>query len=355
MNNSHLQTVTLAELAAMTDSKLQGPSEYVITGIDELSSATANEVSFLANPRYIKAMQTSEAGAIFIAPENAVGLDRNLLITANPSAAFQKAIEIFCHLDKKKSHFEGIHPSAVIDSSVKLGKNVTIYPYAVIDQGVNIEDESIIGMGVFVGAGSQIGKNCTIHAHVTIREGTIIGNRVIIQPGAVIGSCGFGYIPQANGTHLKLEQFGCVIIEDDVEIGANTTVDRARFKATIISKGTKIDNLVQIAHGVFIGKNNVIIAQTGFAGSSETGDQVLVAGQSAVTGHINICAGAQIAGRSAVTKNITEPGQYKGEPAIPLKEHQRQQVHVRWLSKYTQRIEELEKRLSMLEQSHPSN
>jgi UDP-3-O-[3-hydroxymyristoyl] glucosamine N-acyltransferase len=187
-----------------------------------------------------------------------------------------------------------------------------------------------------------------LHPHVSIREECIVGNRVILQPGCVIGSCGFGYTTNREGKHQKLQQLGKVIIEDDVEIGANSTVDRSRFKSTIIKQGTKIDNLVQIGHGVVIGEDNIIVAQTGIAGSSQTGKHVTLAGQVAVAGHLKICDKVVIAGRGGVAKSIETPGTYGGYPLLPLNDYNRMLVHMRNLENFAKKIKELEKKLESI-------
>ena len=186
---------------------------------------------------------------------------------------------------------------------------------------------------------------------MTIRERCRVGDRVILQPGVVIGGCGFGYLTNAQGKHAKLAQVGTVIIEDDVEIGANTTVDRARFKSTRIGKGSKIDNLVQIAHGVQVGTDNIIVAQTGIAGSTELDRNVTIGGQVAIAGHLHIGAGTMIAGRSGVTKSLSPGGKYGGVPARPIVEHNRNSVHLSNIEEYIERIKQLEKRLEQFEKT----
>ncbi|MBI5274463.1 MAG: UDP-3-O-(3-hydroxymyristoyl)glucosamine N-acyltransferase, partial [Chlamydiales bacterium] len=208
---------------------------------------------------------------------------------------------------------------------------------------------TIIHANVCIQANVSIGNNCVIYPQVVIREGCEVHHRVVLQPGAIIGSCGFGYLTNEKGEHIKLNQIGIVIIEDDCEIGSNTTIDRARFKATRIRKGTKIDNLVQIAHNVEIGEHNIIIAQTGIAGSSKTGKYVVMGGQVGVTGHIDIADFVQIATRSGISKSITEKGAYRGSPAIPLNDYNRYKVKVRNIAEYVKRIEQLEKRLAAME------
>lgn len=344
--------ITLKELAELTHSKLIGDPTHQIDDVADLETATENDVSFLANPRYLQAMKKSEAGAIFITKEIFEGqrdcIEKNFLIHDTPSDAFQKAIEFFHPKMDKPSGFEGTHSTAVIHPTSTLGKNVTICPYAVIDRNAVIGDGTFVGASVYIGPETTIGKDCIIHAHVTIREQCQIGDRVILQPGAVIGSCGFGYTTDKRGVHTKLNQVGGVAIEDDVEIGANTTVDRARFKKTRIGVGSKIDNLVQIAHGVIVGHHNIIVSQTGIAGSTETGRNVVLAGQVAVAGHIKLDDGVTVSACSGVSKSIPK-GTYGGVPVMPIQQYNRNSVFLRNIESYINQIKDLDKRIQALE------
>lgn len=341
---------TLAELATYTNAQLIGNPAHTISGIADLDSASMEDASFLANPNYEKAMKASNAGVVFIAPDTKLIEGRNFLITQTPSKDFQKLLEAFIEEEENQtSGFEGIHPSAVIHPSAKIGIDVTIGPHAVIDKNVIISHNTIVSAGCYIGSGSSIGHHCLIYPNVTIRECCSIGNNVIIQPGAVIGSCGFGYLTDEQGHHTKLNQIGTVIIEDDVEIGANTTIDRSRFKSTEIRQGSKIDNLVQIAHGVIIGKHNIIVSQTGIAGSSETGNYVVIAAQAGVAGHLFITHKTMIAAKAGVSKSITTSGNYRGIPAVPIAEFNRNSVYLRNIEKYIDRIKALEEQLMQLQ------
>lgn len=342
---------TLAELATETRSRLIGDPQHTIINVADLESAGPEDASFLANPLYEKAMLNSKAGVVFISPQVAPVQGRNFLITDNPSRAFQYTLELILgNLIEHQSGFPGIHHTAVVHETAKLGKNVAIGPYTVVDKNSSIGENTTIGSGCSIGVNVTIGSNCFIHPHVTIRECCQIGNQVILQPGAVIGACGFGYTTDNRGRHTKLNQVGIVIIEDDVEIGANSTIDRSRFKATIIGRGTKIDNLVQIGHGVIVGEDNIIVAQTGIAGSSKTGKHVVIGGQVAVAGHLSIVDKVMIAGRSGVSKSIVESGKYGGLPVMPLNDHNRNNVYLRNIEKYVNQIKELQRRIEELEQ-----
>lgn len=336
----------LKDLAAILAAQIIGDPDYLITGVNTLDEASERDLSFLANPRYLDAMKRSKSGAICIDAQSAREEGKNYLICENPSSAFQTIIESF-H-PPSESGFKGIHPTAVIHESATIDQTATIGPHVVIDQGVTIGARTIIAPHASIGFEAQIGSDCILHPNTTVRERCLIGNRVILQPGAVIGSCGYGYIQDKFGRHIKLEQLGIVILEDDVEIGANTTIDRSRFKATIVRTGTKIDNLCQIAHNVEIGQHNIMAAQTGVAGSAKTGKYVMLGGQVGIVGHVEIEAMTMIATRSGVSKSL-KTGKYRGAPAIPIAEFNRQEVHVRKIAEYATRIKVLEQKLALLE------
>jgi len=343
------QGFSLAELAARHAAQLAvqlvGDPSQRITGVNTLEEATSVDASFLANPRYKEAMKQSKAGVICIDSQTPLIEGKNYLVSSNPTLLFQNIIALIYGASSAKSGFEGIHPTAVIHETAQIAPNVTIGPHAVIDRNVKIGAGSSIGPNVSIGFEVEIGTACQIHPNCTIRERCRLGNRVILQPGVVIGSCGFGYTLDSQGRHIKLEQVGIVVLEDDVEIGANTTIDRSRFKETMIRKGTKIDNLVQIAHNVEIGPHNVIAAQTGIAGSSKTGKYVMMGGQVGIVGHVELDDEVLIATRGGVSKSLKK-GKYRGSPAVPLMEYQRQEVHVRKLEEYVERLKKLESQLS---------
>lgn len=345
------KTYTLAEIAEETKSQLKGNPNLIITGVADLETATEKDVSFLANPRYERAMQDSHAGAVFVSHSTPLTENRNFLVTENPSIAFQKLIEAFYGHKSKLSAFNGIHPTAIIHETSRIGQHVTIGPYAVIDQHATIGDGTTIGTGCYLGPYTSIGTDCLLHPGSIVREQCSIGNRVIIQPGAVIGSCGFGFTTDKQGHHTKLSQVGTVIIHDDIEIGANTTIDRARFKSTVVGRGTKIDNLVQIAHNVAVGEHNLIVAQSGIAGSTTTGRNVVIAGQVAIAGHLKLVDGVILSARSGVSKSLLKPGKYGGAPAFPMDQYNRNTVQIRNIATYIEEIKTLQQRIADLENS----
>jgi len=340
--------LSLSQLAQLTNAKLHGNPEHIISSVADLESATESDASFLANSRYTSLLDKTRAGVICVDHTTALTEGKNYLICKDPSHTFQQIAKALLG-DRKSTGFLGIHPTAIIHEKAQIGKNVSIGPYAIIDQDAEIGDHTSIGPFAYVGVGAFIGKSCILYAHSVIREYCSIGDRVILQPGAVIGSCGFGYITNEKGEHVKLEQLGNVILEDDVEIGANSTIDRARFKTTKICKGSKIDNLVQIAHNVEIGEHNILASQTGIAGSTKTGRYVMMGGQVGIIGHLEITEFTQIGSRGGVGKSLKKSGKYAGSPVMPLAQHNRVQVHLRNLTTYVKRIETLEKNLAKLE------
>lgn len=339
---------TLQELATLTGSKLIGDPNHRISGVEDLETAGPQEASFLANPRYRSLLGTTRAGVICIDPDSPRVEGKNYLLSSSPTAIFQKLIELFGKDKLPASGFTGIHPTAVIHPSATLSPDVTVGPHAVIDAGCRIGTKTYIGPHVVLCAGVAVGSSCYLHPHVTVREGSILGDRVTLQPGCVIGSCGFGYTTDAQGKHQKQHQMGIVILEDDVEIGANTTIDRARFKETRICRGTKIDNLVQIGHNSVIGPHNLIVSQTGISGSVTTGKYVVMGGQTGVVGHLEIADGAMFAARTGIKKSIKSAGKYGGNPAIPLTEHNRNQVYLRNIHELASKLRELETKLNSL-------
>ncbi|CUI16528.1 UDP-3-O-[3-hydroxymyristoyl] glucosamine N-acyltransferase [Candidatus Protochlamydia naegleriophila] len=343
------KSFNLQELATITNCKLVGNPTHLIRNVADLENASSEDASFLANPRYLQAMKDSKAGVIFIDSQAPLVDGKNYLVSEQPSRAFQQLVDTLFPQRVHPSGFTGIHPTAVIHDTAQIADGVTIGPQAVIDEGVVIGAHTFIGAGSYIGACTQIGQNCLIHPRVVVREDCWIGNRVILQPGCVIGSCGFGYLTDKQGRHVKLNQVGNVRIEDDVEIGANATIDRARFKSTVIGQGSKIDNLVQIGHGVSIGPYNIIVAQSGIAGSTTTGKYVVLAGQVAVAGHIHLADGVTVAGKSGITKSLPA-GKYGGIPAVPIADYNRNQVFLRKIETFVNQLKGVEARLQKLEE-----
>ena len=335
---------TLKELAALCGGELRGgdPAQK-ISGAASLSEAGPGEITFYADPRYMARLRKTGASALFVPLDFSEQTDAAQIHVANPSKAFEQVV---LKLAPKPIVFAaGIHPTAVVDPTAKIGEGVSIQPHAVIDSGAVIGDNTVLGAGSYVGQESRIGASCLIYPNVTIRERTQIGARVIIHSGAVIGADGFGF-EFVDGQYKKIPQIGIVQIDDDVEIGANTTIDRARFGRTWIQEGVKIDNLVQIAHNVIVGKHSIIAAQTGISGSTRIGEKVMMAGQVGVIGHLTIDDNTVIAAQSGISKDLPG-GAWFGSPAVPLAEAKRQIAWIHRLGKLFDRVKALEKKLRL--------
>ena len=336
-------TFTVTELAALSGGELVGNSTLKITGAASLSEATPGEISFFTDRKYIGLLRKTRASAIFVPSDFAEPINAAQIRVSNPTKAFEQVLLKFA--PERITFAPGIHPSALVDRSAQLGERVSIQPLAVIEPGAKIGDDTIIGAGSYIGHETVIGSACHIYPNVTIRERSRVGSRVIIHSGAVIGADGFGF-EMVDGRHQKIQQLGIVQIDDDVEIGASTTVDRARFGRTWIQQGVKIDNLVQIAHNVVIGKNSVIVAQTGISGSTRVGERVMMGGQVGIVGHLEIADGSMIAAQSGITKNLPG-GVWFGSPAVPFPEAKQQIALIHRLRKLFARVKEIEKKLGL--------
>src|SRR5438552_8633166 len=325
----------------MCDGKLIGDPARQITGAASLVEAIDGEVSFFNNPKYGAHLRKTRASAVFVPADFSEQIPAAQIRVSNPAKAFEQVVLKLAPKPIKVA--PGIHPSAIVDPSVKLGTGVSIQPHVVIEKGATIGDFTVIGAGSYVGHETIVGENCIIYPHVTIRERTRIGSRVVIHSGAIIGADGFGFEP-AEGRYEKVPQVGIVQIDDDVEIGANTTIDRVRFGRTWIQAGAKIDNLVQVGHNVVIGKDTVIAAQTGIAGSVRIGKRVMIGGQVGIIGHIEIADGTLIGAQTGVSKNLNG-GVWWATPSVPLKEAKVQLAWVRRLGEFFERIKKLETKL----------
>nr|WP_234407901.1 UDP-3-O-(3-hydroxymyristoyl)glucosamine N-acyltransferase [Massilibacillus massiliensis] len=335
--------MTLREIAKLVDGNILGETEITITGVTNLDNATANDITFAVEP-HIAQGETCHAAAVII-PDTITTYKKPAICVANPRAAFTKLLEVFTPPLKIKHE---IHSTAVIGENVTLGKNIAIMPYVVIDDDAVIGDNVILYPHTYVGQGAEVEEGSTIYPNVTIREFCKIGKRVIIHSGAVIGSDGFGFIT-TKGKHSKVPQVGNVVIEDDVEIGSNTGIDRATTGSTRIKRGTKVDNLVHLAHNVVIGEDGLIVAQTGIAGSTKVGDHVTFAGQCGCVGHITIGDDCVFVARSAPINDVPAGSYYGGFPARPHKEWLRITAAANKAADVAKKVRELEKRLAQLE------
>ncbi len=335
----------LSEIARLTGAQLSGHAEGEITGVAPIEQAKPGDLTFLANPRYARFVENTRATAIFVPPGQWKS-PAVLLTVDNPYFAFTQVLQKLFPL--ALSQPEGVHPTAVLGENVCLGERVSIGAFVVVEDHVTLGEGTTLFPHCFVGRQSQIGRACTIYPNVSIREKTRIGDRVIIHSGTVIGSDGFGFAPK-EGVYHKIPQIGVVVIEDDVEIGANCAIDRAALGETRIGRGTKLDNLIQVAHNVQIGENTVIAAQTGISGSTKIGRQVVIGGQVGFVGHITVGDKAMFGAQAGVTKSVPQGVVFSGYPAREHKHQLRIEASLQKLPDALKHLRELEKRLAELE------
>lgn len=336
---------TLGEIAQFVKGELVGDASLEICGVAGLQEAQKGEISFLANPKYKNFLKSTQASAVITNEKIENSLPFALIKHPNPHLAFSQVVKLF-YPEKRDYHTE-IHPTAILGKNLKLGESVHIAAYVVVEDEVQIGNRTAVLSGCFIGEKSKIGENSLIYPNVTIRENTIIGNNVIIHSGAVIGSDGFGFAFDGK-VHQKIPQIGNVIIEDDVEIGANVTIDRAALGSTRVGQGTKIDNLVQIGHSVEIGENCILVAQVGIGGSTKLGKYVTLGGQAGLVGHIEIGDGASVGAQGGVTKSIPAGTVVSGYPAREHKKAKKIEASLSFLPAYIERIKRLEKEVEQL-------
>ncbi len=334
------------QIATLLKGQVEGNPEVLVDQLSKIEEAGQQSLTFLSNPKYEHFIYESEAGIIVINEQLILQkpVKSTLIRVKNAYTAFTELLKIY---DEIRNEIKGIDEQVYIHETSKIGNNPYIGAFAYIGKNVEIGDNVKIYPQVYVGDNVKIGDNVILFPGAKVYRECIIGNRVIIHAGSVIGSDGFGFAPQENGTYDKIPQIGNVIIEDDVEIGANTVVDRATLGSTKISKGVKLDNLIQIAHNVEIGNNTVIAAQTGISGSTKIGEQVVLGGQVGVVGHITIAKGSQVQAQSGVNRSILEDNKkWGGSPAFPYNNELRSQVLYSKLPELEKRIAELEKQLN---------
>ncbi len=337
---------TLKELAQIVGGKVIGDAKVEISGVASIDEAKTGEITFIANPKYLSKLTQTKASAIIVSPE-VTQAEKPLLSVTNPYLAFAKVVSLFSsHPYRPK----GVDPHAWVSPTAQLGRDLTIYPFVYIGDRCRIEDRVTLYPGVAIGEDSSIGEDSIVYSNVSIYSRTVIGKRVILHSGVVVGSDGFGYVKEGR-KNVKILQVGSVEIEDDVEIGANTTIDRAALGKTVIRRGVKIDNLVQVAHNVVIGEDSIIVAQVGISGSTKIGSNVTLAGQVGVVGHIEIGDNVMVGAQSGVAYDLAPNQAFSGTPAIPHREWLRT-VSVfpkmpqmrKTLLDIEKRVEELEKR-----------
>jgi UDP-3-O-[3-hydroxymyristoyl] glucosamine N-acyltransferase len=338
--------VPLAKLATDLGATLIGDADHVVVGVRPLATAESEHLSFLHNPKYVDEARSSAAGAILVAdPATVPG--RNLLVCDEPYLALARALELFYPVQRPEP---GIHPSAVVADDVELGEGASVGPLASVAAGSRIGKRTVVGAGCILGPDVVVGDDCLLHPRVVVEDRCRIGDRCIVQSGAVIGSDGFGFAT-VDGLHHKVPQVGIVVIEDDVELGANVCVDRAALGETRIGRGTKVDNLVQIAHNVRVGEHCLLVSLVGISGSTEIGHHTVFAGQAGSAGHLKIGSGVVVAARAAVFKDVPDGTTVAGAPARPHREWLKANANLQRLDGLRQKVKELEKRLAEIEES----
>jgi UDP-3-O-[3-hydroxymyristoyl] glucosamine N-acyltransferase len=335
---------TVRQIAQLLNGHIEGDPEIMVTGLSKIEEGLPGTLSFLANPKYTSYIYTTRASVIIVnktfTPEQP--LASTLIRVDDPYTSFARLLDLYDH---SKSLTSGISRYAVISASARLDEDVYVGDLACIGEEAVIGRHVKIFPQVFIGDRVQIGENTLIYPGVRIYPGTVIGKNCIIQSGVVIGSDGFGFAPQADNQYKKVSQIGNVIIEDNVEIGANTTIDRATLGSTIIRKGVKLDNLIQIAHNVEVGENTVIAAQTGISGSTKIGKNCMIGGQVGIIGHLIIGDNVKIAAQSGISSNIKDGEVVMGSPAFGIAKYRKSYVHFRNLDKSIKKLEDLEKLL----------
>jgi UDP-3-O-[3-hydroxymyristoyl] glucosamine N-acyltransferase len=339
-----LPTRTLKELAEYLGGSIRGDENVTVNGLAPLESAGSDKITFLANPKYAAKVADTLAAAVLMAP-GGESFGRNVIELPDPYLGFAKLLTLFYTRPHPPL---GVLPEANVGTQVTLGEDISVYPGACIGNNVTIGERSVIHSGSVIYEGTVIGDDCVIHANVTIRERCRIGDRCIIQPGAVIGSDGFGYAPDGQA-YYRIPQIGIVVLEDDVEIGANCTIDRAALEVTLIKRGTKLDNLVQIAHNCQIGEDCMIVSQVGISGSTKIGNHVTLAGQVGVAGHLTIGENVIVGAQSGVPSSLPANAGYSGSPTMPHREWLRAMAVVPRLPELKKNMSSLEKRIAELE------
>lgn len=337
----------LAELAQLVGGRLHGDGELLIRGVAGIKEAREGDITFLGNPRYEEWLGQTQATAVILPVQHAFE-GRAGIQVEDPYAAFHRLMALF-HAEQRLIP-KGVHPTALIDPSARLGRDVAVGPYVLIGAGCVIGDGVTILPGAIIGPAVTIGADSLIYPNVVIREETSIGKRVILHGGAVIGDDGFGFATGKDGKHTKVLQLGRVVIEDDVEIGANSCVDRATTGVTRVRRGTRIDNLVQVAHNVSIGEDSILCAQVGIAGSTSIGNRVTLGGQVGVVGHIEIGDQAQVGAQGGVTKSVPAQTAVSGYPATPHSLAKRMYAALRHLPELQREVRRLRERVRQLEQ-----
>jgi UDP-3-O-[3-hydroxymyristoyl] glucosamine N-acyltransferase len=337
---------TASQLAEMLGAEIRGDAARLVTGVATLHQAGESDLSWVGDKKHAALAEQSPAGIILFPKELPPPAGRTLLLHADPDMAI---VTLLRQIGPRAPQAPaGVHPTALVHPSTRLGESAAIGPYVIVEEGAEIGARTQLHAGVFVGPHSRIGEDCVVWMNTVIRERITIGNQVIIHPNCTIGADGYGYL-QRGGVHVRIPQIGTVLIENEVEIGAGCTIDRARTGATVVGRGTKIDNLVQIGHNVQIGKGCIIIAQCGLSGSTTLGDYAMLGGQVGLADHVRVGSGAMLAAQSGLMRDVPDGAQVVGTPALPRRQFFRQFSILESLPELARTVRQLENRISQLE------
>lgn len=342
---------TAKQISEFIDGTIEGDENVKVGELSKIENGKKGSLCFLSNPKYENYLYLTEASVVIVGKDFSPSqpITSTLIKVADPYSAFSVLLERYNEAINQSNSQVGIEQPSFIHPTAKIGKNVFIGAFSYISENAEIGDGSKISAQVFIGADSTVGENCCIFPGVKIYNRSVIGNNVIIHSNTVIGSDGFGFAPQKDGTYSKIAQIGNVVIEDDVEIGANTAVDRATMGSTFIRKGVKLDNLIQIAHNVDLGEHSAVAAQTGISGSTKVGENALIGGQVGIAGHLTLAKGTQIGAQAGINFNTTEENkQWHGSPAQPLRDWMRASVIFKQLPSVEKRIASLEAKIKEL-------
>lgn len=340
---------TAEQIAELLGGEVDGDPQVLVNDLSKIEEARGGTLTFLANPIYTEFIYKTKATIAIVArdfaPQHALPKTLTLIRVADPRMAFTRLLERNSELRYEK---KGIEQPSFVSPSARLGKNVYIGAFSYVGEDVVLADGVKIFPGCYVGDGVRLGTGTRIHAGVKIYHGTVMGAHCVVHSGAVIGADGFGFVPNAKGEYDKMPQVGNVVLEDRVEVGANTTIDRATLGTTYIREGTKLDNLIQVGHNADIGKHNVIVSQAGIAGSTKVGDHNQIGGQVGISGHLIIGSNVRIAAQSGIGKDIPDGTTVQGSPAFAKMQHDRSHVIFKMLPELLKRINDLEKQLAAL-------
>ncbi|GAB1463997.1 UDP-3-O-(3-hydroxymyristoyl)glucosamine N-acyltransferase [Pedobacter sp.] len=341
---------TAKQIGEFLNGTIEGDENAQVSTLSKIEDGKLGSLCFLSNPKYENFLYKTEASVVIVAKDfiPTQPVKSTLVKVQDPYSAFSVLLEKYNEVANMSREEIGIHNSSYVHPTAKIGQNVYVGPFCCIEENVVVGDNAKIYAQTYVGAGSNIGKDCVFFPGVKLYRQTSVGDRVIIHSNTVIGSDGFGFAPQKDGSYNKIAQIGNVVIEDDVEIGANTSIDRATMGATFIRKGAKLDNLIQIAHNVEVGAHSVVAAQTGISGSTKLGENSVIGGQVGIAGHLNLGKRTQVGAKAGINFDTEDNKQWHGSPAQPLKEWMRSTVIFKKLPEVDKRVRELEAKIAAL-------